>query len=416
MNFLVVLAKHSRKIIFSTIVVTVLAYLYFVSKPFQYAATARMLPPYQNLTMSGQIMDSLGGGSDAMGRGIGISGGAMASLLGLRSTGTLYVGMMTSDTVCDRIIERFKLRQAFKVKYQEEARKKLKKMAQIISSRDGFIDIKITDTDQERVASMANAFIEELDKLLHGLALQEASKREAFLEKVRAESNENLAKAEKALRNFSEKNSVLQIDAQTASTLRYIADLRATIDTKEVQIQVLRQQATPSNYDVIRMETEIKGMKEKLRAAESQCELTTVGEVCLTSSKVPALGLDYMRLYREVKFQEGLHQLYSKMSEIARLDMIKDVAVVQVVDKAMMPETRCNSRMMPSIFAGITVFFLMIIFSFLWEKYRQLKDREEVVRDLAEVKGYLRPWVDGFVRLKDLVQRQYRRHRRDYRV
>jgi len=38
--------------------------------------------------------------------------------------------------------------------------------------------------------------------------------------------------------------------------------LRAEVDAKEVQIQVLREQAHPVNYDVIRLETEVKGLKE----------------------------------------------------------------------------------------------------------------------------------------------------------
>ena len=57
------------------------------------------------------------------------------------------------------------------------------------------------------------------------------------------------------------------------------------------------------------------------------------GDVCLTTSKVPALGLEYLRLYREVKFQDALYQLYTKMVELARLDMVKDFSVVQVVDQ-----------------------------------------------------------------------------------
>jgi len=115
-----------------------------------------------------------------------------------------------------------------------------------------------------------------------------------------------------------------------------------------VQIQVLRQQATPSNYDVIRLETELKGLKDKLRTSEAQWDQVCAGDVCLPSSKVPALGLEYIRLYREAKFQEGLYQLFTKMAEIARLDMVKDVTVIQVLDRAKPPERRSNKRVIPT--------------------------------------------------------------------
>ena len=66
------------------------------------------------------------------------------------------------------------------------------------------------------------------------------------------------------------------------------AVLRAEIDAKEVRIQVLRQQATPYNYDVVRSETELKGLRDKLANAEKQYDQTCAGDVCLTTAKVPA--------------------------------------------------------------------------------------------------------------------------------
>ena len=124
--------------------------------------------------------------------------------------------------------------------------------------------------------------------------------------------------------------------------LQYIAQLRAEIDAKEVQVQVMRQQATPYNYDVVRLETQVKGLKDKLQAAEKQWDQSCIGDVCLTTSKMPMLGLEYIRLYREVKYQETLNQLYTKMVEIARLDLVRDMAVVQVVDQALPPDKRSN--------------------------------------------------------------------------
>ena len=200
--------------------------------------------------------------------------GMAAGFLGLKSPSDLYAGMMTGNTIFDRIIERFNLRRIYKEKYIETTRKALSKRANISAQKDGMITIEVTDKDPKRAAEMANAFAEELDKLLQGLAVQEAKGRLAFLEKERLQTSQNLTKAENALRTFSEQNSVIQIDTQTRGVLEYIAQLRAEIDAKEVQIQVMRQQATPYNYDVVRLETELKGLREKLASAEKQYDQT----------------------------------------------------------------------------------------------------------------------------------------------
>ena len=212
----------------------------------------------------------------------------------------------------------------------------------------------------------------------------------------------NLTKAEETLRTFSEKNSVLQIDTQTRGAIEYIARLRGEVDAKEVQIQVLRQQATPFNYDVVRLETESKGLKEKLRAAETQYG-DCVSDVCLPSSKAPGIGLEYLRLFREAKFQESLYLLYIKLVETARMDMARNFAVVQVLDPAIPPQKRSNKWLLPSILAGMITFFMMIFVAFGREYMQNMNNRKDDVRRLSVLTGYLQPWKDMLIRIKNIV-------------
>ncbi len=398
LDYLVVVAKYSRLILYSTVSVTVIAYLILFIVPNKYTATARLLPPGPNMTLSAQVLNSLAVGTTpgslgAVG-GIGGLGGLTAGLLGMKTPGDLYVAIMVGNTIFDRIIERFSLRKGYKEKYIEDARKALAKNVGIaVGRRDGLITIQVTDKDRKRAADIANAFAEELNRLLQDLAVQEAKDRLAFLEKERIQANLTLTKTEDALRNFSEKNSVIQIDTQAKEMLLYNARLRAQIDAKEVQIQVLRQQATPYNYDIVRLEAEVNGLKNKLQTSEKQYDQICFGDTCLTAAKVPALGLEYIRLYREVKFQEGVEQLYSKLVELARLDVVKEFAVVQVADTALPPEKRSNKRLEPSIIIGI-VFLVTIIFILIArESWGKAQLNEEESQRISLIKNYLRQFT-----------------------
>jgi len=391
LDYLIVLAKHSRIIVYLSMVVTVLVYVYLFVAPNVYTATACLLPPQQNLTMSGQLLEIMGGERTSPGSTNGAMGGIAATLLG-KSPSDYYVALLLSNTLADHMVERFDFRKLLK-KSKEDARKYLWTISKISSvKKTGFIEIKVTDKDPKWAAEIANAFGEELDKLLQGIAVREAKDRLAFLEKERIQAADNLNKAEESLRTFSDKNSVIQIDAQIKGMLDYIATLRASIDTKEIQIQVMRQGATPFNYDIIRLETELNGLKEKLRASEIQWDKNCLGDVCLPTSKVPTLGLEYIRLYRDVKYQEKLYQLFTKMVEIGRMDKVKNVAVVQALDPASPPERRSNQRLIPAIFAGIITFFLMIFVAFALEYWQQAKTRKEVSHRLEVLKVYLDPW------------------------
>lgn len=406
LDYLIIIAKHSRTIIYSSVAVTALVYIYLFCSPNTYKATARLLPPQQNLTLSAQLLESLGArvspGADS-GVGGGMRGRA-ANLLGLKSSDDIYVAMMTSEAVFDPIIARFHLMKLYKTKYLEDARKELGKNVRVtVGKKDPILVIGVTCTTPNLAAEMANAFIEELDRLLQRLALEEAKAREAFLEKERLQASQNLVKAEESLRHFSEQNSILRIDTQTKGAIEYIARLRAEIDAKAVSIQVLREQATPFNFDVVRAETEIKGLKEKLRSAESQLE-NCLSEVCLPASKVPGLGLEYLRLFREAKFQEGLYGLYARLVEVARLDIVRDVAVVQVLSPATPPERRSNKRLLPSMLAGILTFFMMIIVVFGVEYIQCLNNRVDETHRLTVLKGYLTPWTNTMKRMQNIIR------------
>ncbi|MBM4300106.1 MAG: hypothetical protein FJ121_01025 [Deltaproteobacteria bacterium] len=399
LDYVIILAKHSRLIIFTSLAVMVLTYLILFLLPNQYTATARMLPPQQNLSMVAQVLDSLGGGMGTTkpGGAAGL-GGVAGSLLGLKSPADLYVGMLTGNTISDRISERFKLREHYDKKYLEDVRKNLNKRAQISAGRDGLITITVTDESPQRAQEMANAYIDELDSLLRSMAVREATDRLVYLEKKRTETVQNLSKAEESLRNFSEVSSVLQVDAQTRGMLEYIATLRATIDSKEVQIKVLREQATPFNYDLIKLETELKGFKEKLRDAEVQeSQHLKTGDAMIATSKMPALGLEYLRLYRETKFQEQLYQLYIKLVELARLDEVKGATVVHVVDRAPPPEKRSNQRLIPATTAGLGTFLFMIFLVFVLEYWQASRLRGETANRLKMMHEYLKPWHRPFL-------------------
>jgi len=400
LDYLITLAKYSRKIVFFSASIAMLTYFILFILPNKYTAKVRLLPPHQNLTISSQLIENLGG-SSPLGVGSTSFGDMAAGLMGFKSGSALYGSMLKGDTITGRIVERFNLQKIYRYKLLEDARKALQNNARITTgAQDGVITIEVTDPDPKRAAAIANAFPEELDGLLGEITRKEAQKYLTFLEQERNQANSKFTQAEQSLQAFSEKSGVLQIDAQTKGMIQYIAELRALIDAKEVQLRVLRQQATPANFDVIRLETELKGLEQKLQAAETKQTPNIGPEVMIAASRVPGLGLEYFRLYREWKFQEVLYQLYCKMIELARLEASRNFSSVQVIDWAGPPERRSNRRLFPALLAGSLAFFFGVCAAFMWESFQQLANKESEVQRLQLLSLYLRTWTDLFKRVK----------------
>jgi capsule polysaccharide export protein KpsE/RkpR len=318
-----------------------------------------------------------------------------ASFLGLKNPGDIYVGMLTGNTIFDRIIERFQLMEVYEKEYIEDGRKELKNNTNIETGKDGLILIEATDVDPPRAAAMANAFAEELDKLLQAIAHRDAKNQLAFLEQERSQTLANLSKAEEDLRRFSEKTGVIQLEDQTRGMIAYIATLRAEIDAKDVQIQVLKKQATTMNFDVVRLETEVNGLRDKLKEAERKADQAYTGDVLLATSKVPGLGLEYIRLFREAKYWDALYQLYCKLVELARLDAARNVAVAQVqyVDRATPPQKKSKPlRLLITALVGLVTLLILIATAFGREYWHRAAEEEENAPRLAQFRLYLNEW------------------------
>jgi len=407
LDYLIVLAKRIRLIIYSSALMTVLTYIILFILPNEYTSTARLLPTQQNMTIAGQIIDSMGISSISAAGAANSLGGMAALMMGTKSPGEIYVAILTSDPILDRIIERFNLREKFSKTYIEDIRKELSRQVNIAAEKEGLIIIEVTDEDPRLAAEMANAFTAELDNLLQEMSRKEANNYLVFIEKEREQSSMNLVKAEEVLRCFSENTSVLQIDAQTRGMLEYIANLRANIDAKEVQMKVLRQQVSPSSYDVKLLETELKGLKETLREIDSKSNQNNGAEVCLPTSKVPTLGLEYFRKVREAKYQEIIYQMYSKLAELARLDAARNVSMIQSVGQAIPPEKRSNKRLFPSIMVGFGTGLLMIFYVFFLELKQRMEnsegEKQRLARLLALLDEFMQPYKRSFTRLKNLL-------------
>jgi tyrosine-protein kinase Etk/Wzc len=406
-DYLIVLAKHSRLILYTSAAVALLVLLVLLFIPNKYTARARIMPPQSNMTLSAQLMDSLGG--------IGIPGGrsrlgeTVGNLLGIRQPGNLYVGIMSGESLENRIIERFDLRKIYRKKFIEDARRVLRERINVgIGERDAIIFIDATDVSPQRAADLANAYVEELDKLLNVLGHQEAKARFAFLEKERLKVKNSLSQAEESLRTFSEKFNVVQIDAQAKGVIEYLANLKAAIDAKEVELKVLRQKATPMNYDVIRLETEIKGLKEKLNILESQESLNPrVGDTLIAASRMPAVGKEFLQLYRELKYQEGLYKTISQLTEIARLDIARDVGIIYVIDKAAPPEKKSSPKILSiTFFAVALTFVIMVISAFFVEYWHNVFDPTKEPIRYQHLQSSFREWRHDYLRLRDRLRRK----------
>jgi uncharacterized protein involved in exopolysaccharide biosynthesis len=331
--------------------------------PVRYTTSTSILPPQQGSSAGAALMAQLGNlGSVA----------SMASGLSLKNPNDLQVAMLKSRTVEDAMVDRFHLIELYKRKRQSDARKKFESMVDIDNgSKDGLIRISVTDGDARRAADMANAYVDEFRKLSATLAVTEASQRRLFFEQQLGQAKDNLAAAEEELKKTEQKTGLIQLDSQTRASIELIADLRGQIAAKEVQISAMRSFATGENPDLQMAEQQLAGLRsqeEKMGAASEKSPNALVPK-----GNMQEAGIEYIRKLRDVKYFETIFDMLARQYEIAKVDEARQGAVVQVVDRAVVPDRRSSpQRTLIVIGAALFGIFAGIIWAFATEGLAKL--------------------------------------------
>ena len=378
MDLVLVLAKHNRFIIKLTASVAVLAVIYALLQPNIYTAKTVILPPQQGASTASMLLGQLGGLA-------GLAGGAA----GIKSPNELHIGMLKSRTVADKMIARFNLKQKFKAKTMEATRAALAGGTEIKTGKDGFITIEYSDKDPKFAASVANAYVEELDKLNNTLAVTEASRKRLFFETQLKMTRDNLAAAEVGFKQTQERTGLIQPEAQGQAIIMAASNLRAQVTAAEVKLQSMGSFATPQNPDYQKLQQTLTSLRAQLAKAERN-GVQGRGDIMVPTGKLPETGLEYIRKMRDLKYQETLFELLSKQFEIAKIDEAKEAALIQVVDKALVPEQKSKpKRSLIVILATLMAFFLSVLLAFV----REASERASLDPASAERMNLLRRYL-----------------------
>jgi tyrosine-protein kinase Etk/Wzc len=367
-SLLIVLAKYKKVIFFAPIVVGIFAAAISFILPNVYKAGAKLLPPQQAQSGAAALLSQLGGAA-----------GAIAGSAGIKNPNDLYIGMLKSRTVSDRLIAKFNLQKVYDEDTLEKTRLTLEKSTVIAAGKDGLITIEVEDEDQKRVAPMANAYVSELVSLTKVLAITEASQRRLFFERQLELSKDNLAKAEIALKGALETRGVISVDADSRAIVETVGRLRAQISAKEIQLTSMQAFVTTNN-------PEYKVVQESLLSLRAELSRLENGRPAMADDKANGAnkqaGLENIKILRDVKYFQMLYELLAKQYEVARLDEAKDTAIIQVLDPAIDPERKFKPKR--SIIIGLSIimaFFAAVAYAFISEgKKRMLNNPEALAR------------------------------------
>jgi uncharacterized protein involved in exopolysaccharide biosynthesis len=237
-------------------------------------------------------------------------------------------------------------------------RARLTGATRVVLNKEGLIEVSYTAASPAQAADVANAYLDELRKLLARMSVTEAQQRRVFFDKHLREAKDNLIQAEQALQQVGINPAMLRA-ATPQVALEGVARLTAEVSALEVRISAMRGYMTNSSPELQQATHELNALRGQLAEANRDS---------------PRQGGDrgqYVARYREFKYQETLYELFARQYELARVDESREGPAVQVLDTAVPPEARSGpKRLRTALLAGVATLFLLMVQVFVSHRMR----------------------------------------------
>jgi tyrosine-protein kinase Etk/Wzc len=338
LDVLLIFARRKWLILGWALAGLVIAIIALLRAPTLYKSQATIMPPQQEQSSSA-LLSQLGALT---------AFSAVGSNLGLKNPADLYVSILQTNLVADNMVNRFHLMDVYKIPDRDGAAGMLRKRSKFVAGKDGLMQIIVEDKDPRRAAMLANGYADELFNQNNRLAIGSASQRRLFFEQQLAQEKDHLADAEVAMKQTQQSTGVLQLSGQAQNIISQEANIQANITSREVQLGALLSSSTEQNPEVVRLRTEVAGLREQLQQLQKG-----TGGAMLSQHEFPAAGLAYIRKERDVQYHQTLYDLLARQLEAARIDEAKATPTVQMVDPPQVPKVRSWPKPLVFILVGL---------------------------------------------------------------
>lgn len=383
--------------------------------PKRYDSTTRLMPP-DGQSGSGLAMLAAMAGKSGLGMG-----SLAGDLLGMRSSGALFVDILRSRTVEDRIVGRFDLRKVYGDRYWVDARQDLVAYTDVAEDRKSqVITLRVTDRDPRRAAQIAQAYVDELDHLVAEVSTSSARRERIFIEDRLRSVKQELDRASQEFSQFASQNATLDISAQGKAMVEAAGRLQGELIASRSELEGLEQVYTTSNVRVRSLRARVDELSRQLeklggesviagpatadsprRPPEGDGPATTFPSI----RQLPLLGVRWAELYRQTKIEETVYELLTQQYELAKIEEAKEIPTVKILDAADVPEKKSSPHRLTIVVLGMLLGFgagtLWVLSAGAWEQIDRDDPRKRLGQEvMRRAKAFVTRWSDKGRRLR----------------
>lgn len=313
--------------------------------PDQYTSSASLMPPDAASLNQPSAINMTGTAPISLG----------ASLASQRTPGATVIGILSSRSAEDALIQRYDLLQHYGTPSLDAARKELLDNSNFDEDKkSGIVTIKVTDRDRVHARDLAQAYVDEVNILLNTLSTSAAGKEHTFLEARLAAVKAQLDKSSADLSAFSSKHETLNPTGQGAALIQTQALMKEQLVTAQSELAGLQAVYSDRNVRVQTARARVATLQGQLHqmsvSPSAEGEPAAAGSPSLR--QLPLLAVTYADLSRQVAAQQAVYETLTKQAEISRVQEAKDTPVAKQLDTPVAAEKHSSPHRLLICLAG----------------------------------------------------------------
>jgi uncharacterized protein involved in exopolysaccharide biosynthesis len=388
--FLELLARRRRFIFVFVIVATLISVVVALLLPKWYTATALLLPP-KDLSVPVPGMSRL---SEVVSVTEGLE------LPYMVTPSDVLARILQSRTVTERLIERFDLKTYFGADNFKHTYEALMDRSRFQVTDEGLLMISVEDKNPQMAADLANAFVDELDRINREIATERVRQNRRFIEQRLAQVKKELQAARTEFENFQLESKAVNFDEQTRLAIEQAIGLKVKLAELDIELKMREKNLAADNTELIELKRRRRLIKDQLQKLETSNPDSSF--FSLPISAIPSLRGQYEELYSRVKVNESLYKILLEQLEQAKIQENEKTPTISVLDRAKPPEVRSKPKRFLIVSATFSFALLLSVFIAAVLDYvsRLKRDRPEDYRRIMLFVNAFFGWLPGVKKTK----------------
>jgi uncharacterized protein involved in exopolysaccharide biosynthesis len=290
----------------------------------------------------------------------GLNLGALGFGADMSDDALLVTSILESRRLRDEVIDKYNWMERRNFKHRIKAYKLFNKHFKWEVVEDGSIHLKLIEDSKELSKETLEFILAVVEREYIEISKAQARNHSNFINNRLEQNKRELKEAEEALQSFQERTGVILLEEQFAASIDNLSELHKQLIASEIQLNVMSNVLPSTSSEVKLLRNQVTETQEMINSINSSGN-DSFDDILISLESAPDLGVQYIRLQREVEIQTSILQFLIPQYEQAHIQELKDSSGLYLMDPASYPDKKLKPRR-----AFVVVAWMFISFALLY--------------------------------------------------